>query len=290
MGVWGTGLYDNDFAADIRDDYIEKLKQQLTEEEAFEELLEEYKELIGTKEEYLFWLSLADTQWKVGRLTEFVKKKALECVKRTDGIEVWGENTIEANRWKKTLNKLEAKLVSPMKEKKIFKKPEEFCTNPWQIGDYYALKLTTNFAKEKNLYGKYIVFQKTGDRTDYSKELYSRVRFLNKIFDSLPCLEEVKNLRMLPFVYFIQEPKNMYINQTREINKDIFPWGLDYHMQVTMILLKKNHLPVKDLFYLGTEDVPDVILNQKYNDDNYWGKSGIDAIIKCYLFWKQIIY
>lgn len=290
MGAWGTNLYDNDIALDIKDDYIENLKQQLTDEEAIEKLLKDYEELFGTDQEYVFWLVLADSQWKTGRLTDFVKNKALECIKRRDGIEEWGENTSEAKRWLKTLNKIELEILSPMKGRKIFKKPEVFCTNPWQIGDYYALRLSTDYAKENDLYGKYIVFQKTGDRTCYSKELYSRVRFFNKVFNSLPCLDETESLKMLPFVYFEKDDENMFLNGTKEIDKEKFFFGLDYHMQITMMLLKKNQLPVKDLFYLGTGKVPEPILSQKKNDDNDWDKTGIDAIINCYLCWKDIIY
>ncbi len=39
MGTWGTGLYSNDFACDIRGDYIDKLKRGKTNDEATQELI-----------------------------------------------------------------------------------------------------------------------------------------------------------------------------------------------------------------------------------------------------------
>lgn len=39
MGTWGTGLYSNDSACDIRGDYIDKLKRGKTNDEATQELI-----------------------------------------------------------------------------------------------------------------------------------------------------------------------------------------------------------------------------------------------------------
>ena len=76
MGTWGAKLYQDDLALDIKEDYIEKLKSGKTNEEALNEILEMYEESIEDEEEGpIFWLVLADTMWKVGRLTKTVKEK-----------------------------------------------------------------------------------------------------------------------------------------------------------------------------------------------------------------------
>lgn len=81
MGTWDTGLYQNDLSADVRDDYISKLKAGKSDEEALQEILSEYKEESEDYDEkYNFYLGLADTLWKKGRLTEELKNKALEIL------------------------------------------------------------------------------------------------------------------------------------------------------------------------------------------------------------------
>ena len=87
MGAWGTTLYENDTTSDIRDTYMGYLKDQLSNEEALEKTLVEYQELLGDEdEEFLLWYALAETQWKVGRLTQEIKEKALEWIAKDGGV------------------------------------------------------------------------------------------------------------------------------------------------------------------------------------------------------------
>ncbi|MBQ7065906.1 MAG: hypothetical protein IJN92_03720, partial [Lachnospiraceae bacterium] len=65
MGTWDTGIYQNDLGADVRDDYIAKLKAGKSDEEALQEILSEYKEESEDDDEkYDFYPALADTLWK----------------------------------------------------------------------------------------------------------------------------------------------------------------------------------------------------------------------------------
>ena len=93
MGAWGTSLYANDAASDIRNDYIDKLKCGKTNEEAIKELVEENNQIMGdTEEEPLFWFALADTQWEYGRLMPEVKEKALFYLAQGKELERWNES------------------------------------------------------------------------------------------------------------------------------------------------------------------------------------------------------
>lgn len=75
MGAWGTSLYANDTTCDIRGDYIDKLRRGKSNEEATQELIDQYKDIEGDREEEpLFWFALADTQWNYGRLLPEVKE------------------------------------------------------------------------------------------------------------------------------------------------------------------------------------------------------------------------
>ncbi len=46
MGTWGTGLYSNDSACDIRGDYIEKRKRGKTNDEATQELINSNRDIM----------------------------------------------------------------------------------------------------------------------------------------------------------------------------------------------------------------------------------------------------
>ena len=43
------------------------------------------------------------------------------------------------------------------------------CICPWRIGDTYAYKLTSNYSKSKNMYGKYIIITMVDERMWYGK-------------------------------------------------------------------------------------------------------------------------
>lgn len=46
MGTWGTNLYENDLALDLKEEYIEKLKKGIENKEALEQIKQEaYKRI-----------------------------------------------------------------------------------------------------------------------------------------------------------------------------------------------------------------------------------------------------
>ena len=92
MGAWGTSLYANDSAGDIRGDYLDKLKRGKTNEEATKELVEANANTGDVEEEPLFWFALADTQWNYGRLLPEVKEKALLYLSQSKEWERWKES------------------------------------------------------------------------------------------------------------------------------------------------------------------------------------------------------
>ena len=49
MGVWGTALYSNDTASDIRGDYVDLLRRGNSNEEALKKLMEKNRYCIGDR-------------------------------------------------------------------------------------------------------------------------------------------------------------------------------------------------------------------------------------------------
>lgn len=93
MGAWGTGLYQDDDTCDIKEEYLNYLRIGKTNEEALQEVISDNKEMIKDDEiGPLFWLALADTQWKYGRLTNDIRDRALEVIDSGKDLERWKED------------------------------------------------------------------------------------------------------------------------------------------------------------------------------------------------------
>lgn len=133
MGIWGSGLYANDSACDVRDSYMKLLESGYSNSEAYKKLIQDFQEYIGDEDEPFFWFALADTQWRMGRLSLEVKEKALEWIDKNGGLELWEESSNGGLGWKKTLQNLKLKLLSPMPLEKKIRKPQEINNNLWNM-------------------------------------------------------------------------------------------------------------------------------------------------------------
>lgn len=106
---------------------------------------------------------MADTQWSLGRLEDFVKEKALHYIREGYDIKRWeAENPKNAKIRKKVLSELEQKLLSPQfPEKKVTQFRLYKCG--WKISDVFAYQLESDYAKEKDVYGCYLLIQKVDE-------------------------------------------------------------------------------------------------------------------------------
>ena len=70
MGVWGTSIFSDDLAADLRGDYRTMIGDGLSGPEATDRLLKSWMPSPDKDPDLapVFWLALAVTQWKCGRL------------------------------------------------------------------------------------------------------------------------------------------------------------------------------------------------------------------------------
>lgn len=198
MGTWSRKLFANDTACDIKDTYIELLSNQYSDEDAYSNAYQEYSELIGSDEEPIFWLAIAAIQWQVGRLTEDVKQKALYWIDADGGIDLWEGTKQGRAKWKKTLSELKETLMSDLPPKKKFKKPKTFETNLWNIGDVYAYQFHKKYSEDIGLYGKYVLLHKISE-DDLWETVVPRIQIYNKVFDTLPSLDTLDGLSVLPF-------------------------------------------------------------------------------------------
>ncbi len=74
MGTWGTGLFSDDIACDVRESYEGFVGDGHAGPEATDALLSEYGAQVEDPDAGpTFWLALAATQWRCGRLERRVK-------------------------------------------------------------------------------------------------------------------------------------------------------------------------------------------------------------------------
>ena len=199
MGTFGYGIMENDTASDIAGIFKKLYMDKLEIEEIEEKIEKMYRRTIEDEEEGpLFWCFLSDLEWKYGVLTERVKEKALKFLETGGDVEVWKEDLgeHEANKRKKALEKLEKELKSPQPKKKVVRKRKPYMTD-WEIGDVYAYKLESEDEKFKD---KYIACVMVGHQIyEDNGQDCAIVYVFYDLFDELPKLEELRNIRYLRF-------------------------------------------------------------------------------------------
>lgn len=198
MGTWGTGLFDNDFAKDVRGDYIDKLYSGKSAEEASREMVASSIPAADDEEEELFWLALAATQWEYGRLQPDVKEKALEHLSKEQVLDRWREaGSKQKEEWENTLSQLKERLLSDqLPEKKIQKKKRFVCN--WEPGAVFAYRFEGEYSKEKGFFHQFFVFRKVSEGEWYPHHIIPILEIYDWIGKKLPTIEDVRLMRKLP--------------------------------------------------------------------------------------------
>ncbi|HEV8039867.1 MAG TPA: hypothetical protein VGP62_13450 [Bryobacteraceae bacterium] len=148
MGAWGPGIFSDDNAADLRDDYRALIGDGLSGPEATDRLLREWAPEGDPALAPVFWLALAVTQWNCGRLEERVKQRALQVISDGSALLPWRGSTDERKR-KAALDAAKSRLESLQPAiKKIAKQKIAVCE--WKRGDLIGLRLPA---------GDYVVFR-----------------------------------------------------------------------------------------------------------------------------------
>jgi len=124
MGAWGSGLYSNDMAEDLRSLVNIALKLPLSVDEIVD-LIVEQKQQVALAPDYeehtTFWLILADLVWKSGERSSRVFKKATSIVDTGQDIEMCrslGMSDPDLKKRAKALDDLKAKLTTGNEGKK----------------------------------------------------------------------------------------------------------------------------------------------------------------------------
>ncbi|HEV7298266.1 MAG TPA: DUF4259 domain-containing protein [Tepidisphaeraceae bacterium] len=142
MGAWGTAIFSDDTAADVRDAFTDLVAEELSATDATERLVLESAEMLADEDDaVVFWLALAATQWKFGRLLDTVRDRAVAIIDSGADLRRWNDHGRSGvNQRQKHLSKLREQLLGAQpKARKL--KPLPKSSTDFRVGDVAAYRL-----------------------------------------------------------------------------------------------------------------------------------------------------
>jgi hypothetical protein len=144
MGTWGTGIFADDLAADVRGDWRDALVEGLSSSDASARLLERFKEAASDRDESpRFWMSLAAAESETGRLEEWVRDRALAII--DSGADVEQFDPQDQARRRKAITSLAEKLRGPQRAPVKLSRPRPQAS-PVAVGDVIRIRGTKRLA------------------------------------------------------------------------------------------------------------------------------------------------
>lgn len=264
MGVFGDGLYDDDVAMDVKDDFLKVYNKGKDPILITEALIRVYQDSISDEDEApVFWYALADVEWTKGVLQEKVKEKALDYIDLQLGKDGQKSEYKLTSKRKAVLTRLKLKLLSPQPPVKPpnLKIPKVYRCS-WEIGDTYALPLVSDCAKEKGVYGEYLVLHKVAEVQYCGSENSYPVLWIKLTNGAkLPSnAQEFNNLKFIQTGITLYEDRFLPFSGARPIEEQIAEkskiayitdeYGFLPQYRVTILDTSKRAMP-KTLVFLG---------------------------------------
>ncbi|HTK83921.1 MAG TPA: hypothetical protein VL625_02445, partial [Patescibacteria group bacterium] len=127
MGFWGIGLFSNDTACDIRDDYRQLIEDGVDDAEATRQIMAQYGPMFDDPDDGTSaLLAFAVTQSKIGRLDPAVRDRALAVIDSGGDLALWtAENPKLVAKRKQVLAKARDQLTGPQPARKRLRRPSQ---------------------------------------------------------------------------------------------------------------------------------------------------------------------
>ncbi len=137
----GAGLYDDDAGADVRNGFRAFVADGLTAEAATNALIEQWGSALDDHHEACaFWLALADTQWKLGRLEDRVRDRAAGIIASGEDLARFEHDANLQRRRRVVLEGLGRQLATPQRPPVRIRRPFR-SISPVKIGDVFSFVL-----------------------------------------------------------------------------------------------------------------------------------------------------
>jgi hypothetical protein len=113
VGAWGPGIFSDDLALDVRDEWRAAILEGIAPDQATRSLVDRYsRAVIGPQYETVFWTALAAAQMETGRLQAGVRDRALAIIDAGADLDLWAESGNRGGR-ERVLRRLAARLRGP---------------------------------------------------------------------------------------------------------------------------------------------------------------------------------
>jgi hypothetical protein len=140
LGAWGTGLFSDDMACDVRDHYRELLEDGVEDGAATRLTVEKFRAYFEESDGVAL-LAFAVTQSRLGRLDPDIRDRALAALDRGGDLEVWErDNPKLLPRRRATLEKARAQLAGQQPPPRRLRPPKRISSG-LAAGDVLALAL-----------------------------------------------------------------------------------------------------------------------------------------------------
>ena len=279
MGTWGTGIFQNDIADDVKTRYIELLHDGYSGKEANDALIEENRDILSLDcllDAEEFWLSLAAIEWSYGRLIDETKTQAMEFLKNQT---IYFENPKDQKDRLSVKQQLLQQLEKTMPAEKKVKVYKGFIC-PYKIGDIFALPLNSEKSRLYGKTGNYISFQKVGVYEDYPKLITPVFYVAKKVFESKPTVEDYLQAPLLP-QFWAPENYGKFWDGTSFKLDDVL-YG------VAVRVTSKRSYP-KDLMYIGHSFPAKKGFLEREDDSHHTEWSRFESFFwDMYNLWKDI--
>lgn len=151
MGAWGAGIFSDDNAMDLRNAYRDLIGAGVAGPEATDRLVKQWTP--DNKDAYFtatFWIALAVTQWKCGRLEVRVRDRALTAVADGSALGPWQGSKDERKRraaLDQARRQIESRQRAAIRIKRFVPctcnwEPTELVAFKRRTGDYAILRIT----------------------------------------------------------------------------------------------------------------------------------------------------
>lgn len=236
MGVWGTAIFDDDFALDIKNEYQTLLAFGTPEQEAFNLTKEFFEVKEGDDDENVFWLAIAAIQEKYGFLTSEVRSKAIAVIDSGVDLENWNgvdKRTLEKRR--KSLQELKEQLLLPNKERRAIPKTG-IEKKRFGVGDILISQLVCKTYKDKWWFNKYVLYEVTNQyrhgksliKPELAYNTWSYGKLFDWIGDYIPDGIEVNSIPLysdsLHALYWIPKNYSLKVLVSNSGNGDDVPF------------------------------------------------------------------
>ena len=142
MSGWETKIFDNDFALDVKTDFVNLIGVGMSIEE-IEDFIMQYQPQIDDDDSCAFWTALAKIEWDYGLLQENTKKKAQYVIKTFPDNHLYISEKDQEKR-SQELEKLYLQLDTINEKPRKIRKTYVYRIS-WKVGDIFAYPLDNQY-------------------------------------------------------------------------------------------------------------------------------------------------